>query len=63
LDVTDPEPLPADHGLWTFGNVLLTPHNAGDTPRYYQRVADILAENLRRVDDTGAYEGLRNQTL
>ncbi len=63
LDVTDPEPLPSDHDLWTFSNVLLTPHNAGDTPHYYERVADILAENLRRVDETGAYEGLRNQAL
>ncbi len=63
LDVTDPEPLPSDHDLWTFSNVLLTPHNAGDTPHYYERVADILVENLRRVDETGAYEGLRNQTL
>jgi phosphoglycerate dehydrogenase-like enzyme len=63
LDVTDPEPLPADHDLWTFSNVLLTPHNAGDTPHYYERVADILAENLRQVDGTGDYEDLRNQAL
>ena len=63
LDVTDPEPLPSDHDLWTFSNVLVTPHNAGDTPHYYERVADILVENLRRVDETGAYEGLCNQTL
>ncbi len=63
LDVTDPEPLPADHDLWTLSNVLLTPHNAGDTPHYYERVADILEENLRRVDETGSYDGLRNQAL
>ena len=29
LDVTDPEPLPADHPLWTAKNVLITPHVAG----------------------------------
>ncbi|PSP86578.1 hydroxyacid dehydrogenase [Halobacteriales archaeon QS_1_68_17] len=32
LDVTDPEPLPEDHPLWNFENVLITPHNAGFTP-------------------------------
>jgi len=63
LDVTDPEPLPSDHDLWSFANVLLTPHNAGDTPHYYERIADILVENLRRVDDTGEYDGLHNQAL
>ena len=61
LDVTDPEPLPEDHPLWGFENVLITPHNAGNTPKYYDRLADILAENLRRVADTGEYEGLKNQ--
>lgn len=50
LDVTDPEPLPEDHPLWNFGDVLLTPHNAGHTPKYYQRLADIVAENVRRLD-------------
>ena len=28
LDVTDPEPLPDDHPLWTLPNVLITPHVA-----------------------------------
>ena len=32
LDVTDPEPLPDDHPLWTLDGVFLTPHVAGDTP-------------------------------
>ena len=61
LDVTDPEPLPEDHPLWGFENVLITPHNAGNSPKYYERLADILAENLRRVEETGEYEGLKNQ--
>lgn len=60
LDVTDPEPLPEDHPLWTFSNVVVTPHNAGDTPQYYERVADILAENLQRLE-TG--EELRNRAV
>jgi len=48
LDVTDPEPLPEEHPLWSFENVLLTPHNAGHTPRYWERRAEILAANLDR---------------
>jgi phosphoglycerate dehydrogenase-like enzyme len=61
LDVTDPEPLPAEHPLWTFGNVLVTPHNAGHTPQYYERLADIVAGNVEQVAETGTYEGLENE--
>lgn len=63
LDVTDPEPLPPDHPLWTFGNVIITPHNAGYTPYYYERVAEILAENVSRIEGTGTAEELRNQAV
>jgi phosphoglycerate dehydrogenase-like enzyme len=49
LDVTDPEPLPEDHPLWTFENVHITPHNAGFTPDYHDRLADIVAENVEKV--------------
>ena len=59
LDVTDPEPLPEDHPLWNFGNVQITPHNAGHTPKYYDRLADIVAENARRFYDDGGT--LRNE--
>ncbi|GAA0269060.1 D-2-hydroxyacid dehydrogenase [Halobacterium noricense] len=61
LDVTDPEPLPRDHDLWGFQNVFLTPHVAGHTPKYWERRADILVENLARAAETGEYAGLRNQ--
>ena len=61
LDVTDPEPLPEDHPLWTLDNVRITPHVAGHTPQYYARVADVLARNLARVDETGTYDDLENQ--
>jgi len=49
LDVTDPEPLPHDHPLWDVETVRITPHNAGYTPKYYDRLADILAANVRHV--------------
>ena len=47
LDVTDPEPLPADHPLWQMDNVLITPHVAA---RGGNRVRHgiLLKENLRR---------------
>jgi phosphoglycerate dehydrogenase-like enzyme len=63
LDVTDPEPLPTDHPLWSFDSVRITPHNAGNTPKYYDRLADILAGNLRRMAETGSTEGLENQVV
>jgi phosphoglycerate dehydrogenase-like enzyme len=48
LDVTDPEPLPADHPLWAMDNVILTPHYAGAHPGYVQRASAIFLENLAR---------------
>nr|VDG63056.1 D-3-phosphoglycerate dehydrogenase [Streptococcus thermophilus] len=45
LDVTDPEPLPADHPLWELDNCLITPH-AANTPRYgKQRIGRLTLEN------------------
>ena len=44
LDVTDPEPLPEDHVLWTLDGVFITPHNAGDTPE-----AELAAQALARA--------------
>ncbi|OYR58399.1 D-2-hydroxyacid dehydrogenase [Halorubrum halodurans] len=61
LDVTDPEPLPSDHDLWGFENVLLTPHVSGHTPKYWERRADILVENVERAAETGEYDDLRNR--
>ena len=49
LDVTDPEPLPAGHPLWTHPRVIVTPHTAGVSPRRAGRVIDTLCENLRRM--------------
>ena len=48
LDVTDPEPLPADSPLWTMNNVIVTPHIAGLSAHYNDRIVDLLRENLRR---------------
>ena len=48
LDVTDPEPLPPEHPLWTMPNAIITPHLGGATDRYWSRQAELLQENLRR---------------
>jgi phosphoglycerate dehydrogenase-like enzyme len=48
LDVTDPEPLPADHPLWKFPNVIITPHVSADSDADQPVRFAILRENLRR---------------
>ena len=48
LDVTDPEPLPADSPLWNMANVIITAHTAGATPRYWDRAIEILETNVER---------------
>ena len=49
LDVTDPEPLPAGHRLWTHPRAVVTPHTAGGSPRRAGRVISTFCENLRRL--------------
>lgn len=48
LDVTEPEPLPADSPLRSLPNVLLTPHVAGATGSETFRLADLAVEEVRR---------------
>jgi len=57
LDVTDPEPLPADHPLWQLSNVVVTPHVAGRAELTEERRRALYLENLRRF---GAGEPLLN---
>jgi phosphoglycerate dehydrogenase-like enzyme len=48
LDVTDPEPLRADHPLWQMPHVLITPHVAGAVARWEPRGYRFAGEQLRR---------------
>ncbi|MCR6484514.1 2-hydroxyacid dehydrogenase [Amycolatopsis sp. OK19-0408] len=48
LDVVDPEPLPADHPLWTVPGVVITPHIAGGSASFYPRAKKLAAEQVRR---------------
>jgi phosphoglycerate dehydrogenase-like enzyme len=63
LDVTDPEPLPPEHPLWSAPNCLITPHVGGSTPEFIHRAFRFGSEQVRRfingqplentVSDTG----------
>jgi phosphoglycerate dehydrogenase-like enzyme len=46
LDVTDPEPLPQDHPLWTVPGVLITPHVGGATSAMLPRVARLIRKQI-----------------
>ena len=48
LDVTDPEPLPEGHPLWTAPNCMITPHVGGSTPEFIHRAFRFGAAQVRR---------------
>jgi phosphoglycerate dehydrogenase-like enzyme len=48
LDVFEIEPLPPEHPLWDFHNVIITPHTAGYAPVIAARHLATLVENVRR---------------
>ncbi len=48
LDVFEQEPLSADSPFWDMPNVMVTPHNAGSSPRSHERLMELFRENLRR---------------
>jgi glyoxylate reductase len=55
LDVTDPEPLPRDHGLLALDNVVITPHLGSATVETRRQMAELSAANL--------FAGLRGEPL
>ncbi|NJC68125.1 2-hydroxyacid dehydrogenase [Planosporangium thailandense] len=48
VDVTDPEPLPADHPLWDMPNLLLTPHVGGSVQGFRPRTYRLAGDQIRR---------------
>lgn len=63
LDVFAREPLPEDSPLWDMKNVIITPHFAGATPYYIDRLMDIFTENLRRYQAGEPLINVVNKTL
>jgi len=57
LDVTDPEPLPDGHPLWSAPGLLLTPHVGGATPQAVPRAMAVVRDQLARY---ASGEPLRN---
>ena len=65
LDVTEPEPLPNGHPLWSMPNVIITPHYGGVHPGYGEEAFSVFCSNLERwvrgqplqnvVDKTAGY--------
>ena len=60
LDVFAVEPLPPESPLWSLPNVIVTPHNSGDTPSNLPRACEIFLDNLSRYRRG---EPLRNEVV
>ncbi|MDQ1679809.1 MAG: hypothetical protein QOI42_668 [Frankiaceae bacterium] len=58
LDVTDPEPLPSDHPLWSCEGLLLTPHIGGNTTGFLPRMIRFIGEQVERYRDGNALENV-----
>ncbi|GAB3595295.1 2-hydroxyacid dehydrogenase [Angustibacter peucedani] len=58
LDVTDPEPLPPDHPLWTAPGVLVSPHVGGATSAFRPRAVQMLRDQLTRLSTGEPLRGI-----
>lgn len=58
LDVTDPEPLPEAHPLWSLPNAIVTPHVGGNTDAMRLLLHRIVAEQIVRVGSGDAPENI-----
>lgn len=59
LDVTDPEPLPDGHSLWSAPNVVITPHTAGSSKMWMRRAYRFVGEQLHRHAAGSPLENIR----
>ncbi|MEO6505366.1 MAG: 2-hydroxyacid dehydrogenase [Terrimesophilobacter sp.] len=49
MDVTDPEPLPPDHPLWSIPGILITPHVGGDSTAMAPRMERLIRDQVTRL--------------
>lgn len=58
LDVTDPEPLPAGHPLWTTPNTVLTPHVGGNTDLSIPRSVELMRRQVSALAEGRPFENV-----
>lgn len=63
LDVTDPEPLPEGHVLWTAKNILITPHTADTRAQVVPLFSERIRANVRAYLGSGDWVGVVDPTL
>lgn len=63
LDVTDPEPLPAGHPLWSLDNCLITPHTANTTAMAIPVLSRRITTNVGRFATGAPLEGVIDPDL
>lgn len=63
LDVTDPEPLPDGHDLWTLDNAIITPHSANTREMARPYLAARVTDNVRRFAAGEPLEGVVDPDL
>jgi phosphoglycerate dehydrogenase-like enzyme len=63
LDVTDPEPLPAGHPLWSMSNCIVTPHVGNTAEMVPPLLALRITENVRRLASSQPLVGVVDPTL
>lgn len=63
LDVTDPEPLPPEHELWSMNNVLITPHVANTWDMALPELRDLVFRNVRNFTTGVELEGMVDPSL
>jgi phosphoglycerate dehydrogenase-like enzyme len=60
LDVTDPEPLPPGHSLWSAPNLVVTPHTAGSSTQWMRRAYRFAGVQLHRYADGETLDNIRS---
>ncbi len=63
LDVVEPEPLPDDHALWSFDNVMITPHVANTADMAIPELKEMVRRNVAHFAKGERLEGLVDVAL